>query len=131
MNPLSIVYIAPIETITSPGCKLFYYEEVSQFLEAVGSNGLPQHTQFPYAPTSFSRFGKHCSYVAFGKIYFISKLLPVQNVVFDFRSRKSSLFVRAFASAPMLSTPLGAGCGACALRGTPATGLVNPSPLCR
>ena len=76
MNPLYIVCIASIETITSPpGCKLFYYAEMSQFLEAVGSNGLPQHAHFPYALAIFSRFGKHCSCVAFGKNHFILKLL--------------------------------------------------------
>ena len=39
-------------------------------LQAVGSNGLFQHTQLPYALASFPRFGKHYSYVAFGKIHF-------------------------------------------------------------
>ena len=88
---LSIIYIAPIETITSfPGRELFYYAEMCQFLELVGNNGLPHDTQFAYALASFSRFGKHYSYVAFGKKYFIPKLLPVQNVVFDLRSRKTS-----------------------------------------
>ena len=83
---MSIVHIAPIETITSPpGFKLFYYAEMSQLREAVDSNGLPQHTQFPYAPAIFSRFDNYYSYVAFGKIHFIPKLLPVQNVVFDLR----------------------------------------------
>ena len=45
MNPLFIPYIvALIETIISPpGCKLFYCAEMPQFLQAVGSNGLPQH----------------------------------------------------------------------------------------
>ena len=132
MNPLSIVYITPIEIITSPpGCKLFYYAEMPQFLEAVGSNSLPQHTQFPYAPTSFSRFGKYCSYATCGRIYFIPKLPPVQNVVFESRSRRSSLSVKVFASTPMLSVPLGAGSGACDLRGAPATILVTPAVLLR
>ena len=63
--------------------------EMSQFLQTVGSNGLPQHTQFPYAPAIFSRFGKHCSYVAFGKIHFTPNLLPAQNVVFGLCSRRS------------------------------------------
>ena len=61
------------------------------------------------------------------KFDFIPKLLPVQNAIFDLSSRRSSLSVRAFASTPMLSVSLGAGSGACALRGTPATGLVNPA----
>ena len=132
MNALSIVYIAPIETITSPpGCKLFYYAEMPQFLETVGSNCLPQHTQFPYAPTSFSRFGKHCSYVTCGKIHFTPKLPPVQNVVFDLRSRRSSLSVRVFAFTPMLSVPLGADSGAYDLGGAPVTSLVTPAALRR
>ena len=73
MNSLSIVYIASIETITSPGCNFFYCAELPEFLQAVGSNGLPQHAQFPYARARFSRFGKHYSYVAFGKIHFYTK----------------------------------------------------------
>ena len=126
MNPLSIVYIALIKTISfPPGCKLFYCVKMPQFLQAVGSNGLPQHTQFPYALASFSRFGKDCFYVAFRKIYCLPKLPPAQNVVFDLRSGGSSLSVRAFASTHMLSVPLGACSGAWALRGTPATGLLN------
>ena len=44
-----------IETIISPpGCKLFYCAEMPQFLQAVGSNGLPQHTQFSYALANLS-----------------------------------------------------------------------------
>ena len=78
-----------------------------------------------------SRFGKHYCYFAFRKIHCIPKLLPVQNVVFDLRSARSSLPVRAFASTPMLSVPLGAGSGACGFRGTPATGLVNAAILRR
>ena len=66
MNLLSIVYIALIEAITSPpGCKLLYCAEMPQFIQPLGSNSLSQHTQFPYALTSFSRFGKHWYYVAF------------------------------------------------------------------
>ena len=81
MNPLSIVYIAPIKTVTSPpGCKLLYCAEMSQFLEAVGNNGLPQHTQFPYALASFSQFGKHCCYVAFSKIHCLPNL---SNLTFE------------------------------------------------
>ena len=81
MNPLSIVYIAPIKTITSPpGWKLFYCAEMSPFLEAVGNNGLLQHSQFRYALASFSQFGKHCCYVAFGKIRCLPNLL---NLTFE------------------------------------------------
>ena len=81
MNPLSIVYIAPIKTVTSPpGCKLLYCAEMSQFLEAVGNNGLPQHTKFPYALASFSQFGKHCCYVAFSKIHCLPNL---SNLTFE------------------------------------------------
>ena len=80
---MSIVYIALIETITSPpGSKLFYCVEMAQFLHAVGSNGLPQHTQFPYELASFSRSGKHCCYVEFRQIHCLPKLLPIQDVVF-------------------------------------------------
>ena len=125
------MYIAPVETIISPGYKLVYFIEMPQFLQAVGSNGLPQYTQFPYALASFSRLGKHCCYVAFRKTHCLPKLLPVQIVVFDFRSRKSCLSARVFASTPMLSVLLGAGSGVCALRGTPATGLVNAAILHR
>ena len=132
MNALFIVYIAPIETITSPpGCKLFYCAEMPQFLAAVGSNCLPQHTQFPCAPTSFSRLGKHCSYVTCGTIHFIPNLPPVQNVVFDLRSRTSSLSIRVFAFTPMLSVPLGAGSGAYDLSGAPVASLVTPAVLRR
>ena len=96
MNPLSIMYIAPAETIASPpGCKLVYCAEMPQSLQVVGSNGLPQHTQFPYALVSFSRFGKHSCYVTFRKTHGLPKLLPVQNVVFVIRSGRSSLSVRA------------------------------------
>ena len=57
-------------------------------------------------------------------------LLLDQNVAFDLRSRRSSLFVRVFASTPRLSVLPGAGSGACALRGTPATVFVTfCSPL--
>ena len=81
MNALSIVYIAPIKTITSPpGCKLLYSAEMSQFIETVGNNGLPQHAQFPYALASFSQFGKHCCYAAFGKIHCLPNLL---NLTFE------------------------------------------------
>ena len=132
MNPLSTAYIASIETITPPpGYKIFYCAKMSRFLEAVGDSGLPQHTQFPYALASFSRFGKHFCSVAFRKIHRLPSLLPVQNVAFDLRSGRSSLCVRAFASIPMLSVPIGAGSGGCAHRGTPATGLVNPAMLRR
>ena len=63
-------YIALIEPITSPPvCKLFYCAEMPQFLQAVGSNGLPQHTQFLYAFARFSRFGNHCWYVPFRKFH--------------------------------------------------------------
>ena len=60
---------------------------------------------------------------------FIPKLLPVQNVVFDLRSRRSSLSVRVFTSTPMFSVPLGAGSGACSLCGAPATVFVAPAIL--
>ena len=132
MNPLPIVYIVSIEIITSPlGCKIFYCAEISQFFQAVVSNCLPQHAQFPYALASFSPFGKHCCYIAFRKMHCLPKLLPAQNVVFDLRSGRSSLSVRVFASTPILSVPLGASSGACVLRGFPTTGLVNPPILRR
>ena len=132
MQPLPIVYIAPIKTITSPPAfRLFYCAVMFEFLESVGNNGLLHHTQFLCALASFSRFGKHYSYVAFGKIHFLPKLLPVQNVVFNLRSRRSSLSVRVFASTPRLSVPPGAGCGACALRGALATGLITSAILRR
>ena len=142
MNPLFIVYIALIETITSSaGYKLLYCAEMPQFLQAVGSNGLARHTQFPYALASFSRFGKHWCYVALDKIHFYAKTATsserrlkknlFKTSYFISRSRRISRSVRAFASAPILSVPLGADSGACARRGTPATGLVNPAILCR
>ena len=107
MNPLPIVYIASIEIITSPpGCKLFYCAEMFRFLEAVDNNGLPQHTRVPYAFASFSRFGKHYSYITFGKINFVPKLLPVQNVVFDLRSKRSALSVRVFEEKRPIRFPL-------------------------
>ena len=49
--------------------QVFYCAQMSQFLEVVGSNGLPQHTQFPHALGSISRFGKFCCHVAFRKIH--------------------------------------------------------------
>ena len=119
-----------IETITSPpGCKLFYCAGMSQFLEVVGNNGLPQHTQFPYAQASLH--SATFAVMSHSVILFFTKLLSVHNVVFDLRSRRSSLPVRAFASTPMLSARLGTGSGACDLRGTPATSLINPAILCR
>ena len=96
------------------------------FLKSVGSNGLPYHTQFTYAPVSFSQLDMHYSYVAFRKTHFLPKLLSDQNVIFNSRSRRSSLSARILVSSPILSVPLGAGSSACALRGAPATGLVTP-----
>ena len=58
-------------------------------------------------------------------ISLFTKPVPVQNVVFDLRSGRSSLSVREFTSNSMLSVLRGAGSGACALRGTLATCLVN------
>ena len=73
--------MASIETITSPSdCKIFYCTEMLQFLQAVSSNGLPHHTHFPYALASFSRSGKHYSYVAFGEIHRLPKLLPASSI---------------------------------------------------
>ena len=130
MKPLPTVYIAPIETMTSPpGYKLFYCAKMFQFLESIGNHGLPHDTQFSYALASFSRFGLHYSYVDLGDIHFLPKLLPVQNVVFDLRSMRSSLSVRVFSSTPRLSIPPGVGSGACALCGAPATVLVTPALL--
>ena len=66
----------------------------------------------------------------FRKIHFLTKqLLPVQNVVFNLRSGRSSLIVRAFASTPVLSVLLGAGSGACVPHVAPTTGLANPALL--
>ena len=132
MNPLSMVYIAPIITITPPpGCERFYYTDFFLFLKAVGSNGRPRHSQFPYAPASFSEFGKHYSYVASGKNHFILKPLRAPNVALTYVRGGSSLSVRVLASTPMLGIPLDAGSGACSLRGTPATVLVVLTILCR
>ena len=49
MKPPPIVYIALVETITSPGCKVSHCTEIFQFFESVRNNGFPQHTQFPNA----------------------------------------------------------------------------------
>ena len=103
----------------------------SSFLRRWVANGRPRHSQFPYAPASFSEFGKHYSYVALGKNHFILKPLPAPNVIFDLRSGGSSLSVRVLASTPMLGIPLDTGCGACSLRGTPVTVLVVLTILCR
>ena len=127
MNPLFIAYIVLIETITPPsGCKLFYCVSMSQFPEAVGSNGLPQHTQFPYALASFSRFVKHCCYVAFRKCI-VWQTVTSSDRRFDLRSGRSYPSLSAFASTPMLSVLLGAGSSPCILYLTSATGLVNPA----
>ena len=126
--PLPILYVTPVETMTSPpSCKLCSQSEMVHFLKSVGSNGLLYHAQFAYAHASFSRLGKHYLYVAVGKTRILPELLPNQNVVFNSRSRRSSLSVRVSASTPMASVPLGAGSSACALRGASATGLVTPA----
>ena len=91
-----IVYVAPVETMTSPGCKLFSQSETVHLLESLGSNGFPCRTQFAYAPAGFSQHGTHYSYVAFGKTHVQLKLLPDQNVVFNSRLRRSFLSARYY-----------------------------------
>ena len=132
VNPLFIAYIALIKTINSPpGCKIFYCAEMSLFLEAVGS----KVTIFHNTPSFRMRLQTSLDSAIIAVMshsvffFFLTKLLPVQNIVFYSRSGRSSLTVRAFAYTPVLSVLLGAGSGACVLRVAPATGLANPAIL--
>ena len=59
--------------------------------------------------------------------FFSPKYCLVQNVVVYLTFKESSLSIRVFASIPKLCVLPGAGSGARALHGTPATGLVTPA----
>ena len=82
MNPLSIVYIASIEIITSPpGCKLFYCAEMPQYFRrwvaTVFFNILSCRMRLQASLDSASIILMSLSV----KFIFLLELLPVQNVV--------------------------------------------------